>query len=794
MTIAFGSIGAKSSGGTTTVSVAYPASPGSGDIAICGRVGWLNSITFTDEAGWTPQGSATGGTGTSADAHTVGVRADTRELSGSETGSVTFDQGGTISGAMGVMARYTKDPAKGWSIANNGDADTSHGANRAFPGTVLDLAPGDVVVAIVATDTDTALTITSPTFTATGITFGTVTRRTPATAGVLTGVDGNVEIFDVDVVSGSGSVSVAFSFTTATSQCGAVQYVRLREVVVPGPSITAFTTADFTGTTTPKTITVTGAVTGDLILVQYGGDNFGNQVTAASVSTTGGSTGAWTEVNEDFGPSSNSGWVSNAWALVTADGTVTISLARTQSSGQVWGGQALLAHNHGGIGNVLHMANGSAETGSLTTSADSAVGGFGVEWDHLTVSQMIPAGAIDVHRTDAETAVSWYGAYWRAQAAGTRSYGIDTNSTANFVFTAIEILANTGGGTTPIGDELSISWDARSAVGASLISTWDLRAAVSDSLVGIWDVRALVNDQIALLWDAREVLGDTLALLYDVREALGDTLALLWDIRGAIGDDLVLSWDVIGPIAKELSLTWDIRSMLGDTLNLSWDARSVVSRDTVLIWDLRAALGDNLLVAWDVRSATGDVLVLSWDVRGAMGDSISLLWDTRSPIGQAVALLWDVQADTLFATKDLALLWNVSGPQGKDLSVVWDARALLGDNLGIVWDIRAMLNDSLALLWDARSVVGDTVALSWDVRATAGDNLALLWHISTLTGKELTVVWDVQSDVPEQMYVIVAEVLPRWRTGVYNRNNGVVERWQTEVVNRWRVEVLDENP
>lgn len=217
------------------------------------------------------------------------------------------------------------------------------------------------------------------------------------------------------------------------------------EIVAPqaGPKILPFETANWTATTTPRTITAVGALSADLMVAMYGGDNFGSQVTAATASTTGGTTGAWTEIAENFGPSSNSAWKSNAWANVTADGDVTASLARTQGSPQVWGGWAALLKNHGGIGNTAELTNGATETVSLTTSANSIVLALGIDWDDLTNVAMVPAGAHDVERVSG-TAVAWYAAFWVGQAAGTRNYGIATSSTANFVITLIEILAPIG--------------------------------------------------------------------------------------------------------------------------------------------------------------------------------------------------------------------------------------------------------------------------------------------------------------------------------------------------------------
>lgn len=232
MAISFGALGAKSAGGTLTISVAYPTGVTAGHIAVAGRSMWDTS-TATDETGWVMAADLTGGTGSTVDNHTTRARADTRVLDGAETGSVTFDQAGGLNGCIGVMARYASDVSGAtWSVVGATGDDATHGADRsATASTSISLGPGDMLVAVVATDTDTALAgFASPAFTASGITFDTTNRRTSG-AGVTTGADGNIELFDALVSSGSGTVAPTLAFTTTTSQCGPVAFVRLREIV-----------------------------------------------------------------------------------------------------------------------------------------------------------------------------------------------------------------------------------------------------------------------------------------------------------------------------------------------------------------------------------------------------------------------------------------------------------------------------------------------------------------------------------------------------------------------------------
>jgi len=228
--VEFVTLGAKSAGGTATVSVAYPASVATNYMAIAGRSAWDNAVTTAAEAGWDSHTDLLGGlVGTNiADSHQTRVALDIRNLIGNESGSVTFDQGGTAGGCIGEMIMYKSYTGLWLTETASGD-DNTHGANRAITASAsISLAPNDVVVAVVATDTDTNLaTFSAPAITAAGITFDTTTRRTTG-AGVTTGNDGNIEIFDARVLSGTATAAPAVAFTTGTNQCGPAAFIRLR--------------------------------------------------------------------------------------------------------------------------------------------------------------------------------------------------------------------------------------------------------------------------------------------------------------------------------------------------------------------------------------------------------------------------------------------------------------------------------------------------------------------------------------------------------------------------------------
>lgn len=264
--------GAKSAGGTTTVSIASPAGTASGQMLLAFRSAWVSGVSFTDETDWTSLGSLAGGTGSSADAHTGAIRGDRRLLSGSLAGPTVFDQtfGGGGSGCLGIMLSYENDGGS-WDIATATGDDATHGTNRSITssGTIA-LAVDDVVVVAVETDTDTDLaSFANQAITASGITFGSTTRRTSG-QGVNTGSDGNIEVFEATVTAGSGTVAVTLAFDTTTNQCGPGLFVRLREVsdavdIATDPVVIDTVVADTTVTPGELTIT-TDPVTLDVVV------------------------------------------------------------------------------------------------------------------------------------------------------------------------------------------------------------------------------------------------------------------------------------------------------------------------------------------------------------------------------------------------------------------------------------------------------------------------------------------------------------------------------------------------
>ena len=535
-------------------------------------------------------------------------------------------------------------------------------------------------------------------------TSATVTATDPASFGVTnshttiaTGADATGFCYSATRATAGATGNVSVDFNAAPLHWGIVVAAFTEAPPPAGPTITPFESS-WSTTTTPKDITVTGCLDGDLLVVLAGGDGglSGNAVTASTVTTNSGSTGIWADIDKNLPASGGAGWVHSAQTDVTADGDVVVRLARTQTgTARVWGGCVLRCRNHGGVGNHVRSAPSATETASLTTSQDSAVGMSAQDYDALGAVAISPSGSVEVERAQQGSGpdMTTYAAYWLGQAAGTRGYGIATSSTTNLHIIAVEILAASTG--TPVGKDLQAVWDTRAPIGDTVQAIWDTRAAVGDTLQAVWDVRSAVADTLGLVWHVRAALGDPLDLRWDVRAALGDPLQLVWNVQ-----------TLSTPVGKDLALVWNTRAVLGDPLQL--------------VWDTRAALGDTLQAIWNTRTAVGDPVSLVWNTRTAIGDPIDLRWDVRAALADTLQLIWNVQVIGLTAIgKDLGLLWNLKAPAGDDLQVLWDTRAILADILDLRWGIRTPVGKASQMVWHVRTVAGDTLTLVWDVDSQA---------------------------------------------------------------------------
>jgi hypothetical protein len=206
---------------------------------------------------------------------------------------------------------------------------------------------------------------------------------------------------------------------------------------MPGPTITA-TESVWNTATTPKSVVVVGCLTGDRLYAFAGGDD-ANSVTAATTTTTVGSTGAWTEPQE--GVDGLACWYHTATAIVTADGDVTVQIAATGAA-QAWGMFVLRARGSSGTGASGVTANSAIEVVNLTVEQDSVVGFASFDFDAGAVGTgWTPSGTETLVERSTPAGYTVHAAYWLGQAAGTRDYGSTGAAGSQLRCVAIEIKA-----------------------------------------------------------------------------------------------------------------------------------------------------------------------------------------------------------------------------------------------------------------------------------------------------------------------------------------------------------------
>lgn len=223
--------------GTTSISVAYPASSvAAGRIALIFAEGKLSTATWgTNPSGYTKIVDTTGGTGSNgADTGPVRIGVWYKILTGSESGSETVAlTGGTQ--VTAVMSVYSKT-ATNWvpPNANTGfvtGQDSSSGTNisAALGSWPTALRSGDWVVAAFASTADGngSAQLSSPTITQSGATFGTVTYRNRLSGS--DGNDGTIFTWDASVTTGNENAPT-IGATWAITNSGAGAAIRLREV------------------------------------------------------------------------------------------------------------------------------------------------------------------------------------------------------------------------------------------------------------------------------------------------------------------------------------------------------------------------------------------------------------------------------------------------------------------------------------------------------------------------------------------------------------------------------------
>lgn len=206
--------------GTTSVAVPYPEHS-VGEILLLLIGNKYNTATPATPSGWTSLGTLSGGTGTGTDVGSERITVFYKQVASLTTGtqSVTVTLGNST---IGQMVSVHKDSVDNWILDSDFGADNTANASWSATGSGIDLSSargGDIVLIASAMNTDAYL-YSSHAMSASGITFGDVTRTAEYRS--VTGTDMTLELVTARVSTGTQSnVAPTFTSTASGSTTGA---------------------------------------------------------------------------------------------------------------------------------------------------------------------------------------------------------------------------------------------------------------------------------------------------------------------------------------------------------------------------------------------------------------------------------------------------------------------------------------------------------------------------------------------------------------------------------------------
>lgn len=217
--------------GSTAPAPALPASPQAGDVHVLFIGCKPSAATINTPSGWTAIPNTNGTNGVVAngvDVGSVAVAAFYRRwVSGDANPTISITLGNV---ALAVIHRFR--PTTGFSIltpvGEKGSDNTSDTAFSCTMGSDIDIKIDDAVVGYSYIAGDSA-TFGTPTLSATGVTFGTVTEA-PATEGTTTtGNDAEASAMTAIPTAGRSSAAAVVGWTLSAAQTGMSNLIRVRE-------------------------------------------------------------------------------------------------------------------------------------------------------------------------------------------------------------------------------------------------------------------------------------------------------------------------------------------------------------------------------------------------------------------------------------------------------------------------------------------------------------------------------------------------------------------------------------
>jgi len=221
--------------GSTAPAPALPASPQAGDVHVLFIGCKPYTATINTPSGWTLITNTNGTNGTVAngtDVGSVAVAAFYRVWqSGDANPTISITSGNT---ALACIHRFR--PTAGSTIdtpvGEKGSDTTSGTGFSCTMGSDIGITAGDAVVGYSYLPGNNA-TFATPTLSATGVTFGTVTEN-PATEGATaTGLDCEASACTALPSAGPSSAAAVVGWTLSVAQTGMSNLIRIRETAAP---------------------------------------------------------------------------------------------------------------------------------------------------------------------------------------------------------------------------------------------------------------------------------------------------------------------------------------------------------------------------------------------------------------------------------------------------------------------------------------------------------------------------------------------------------------------------------
>jgi len=203
------------------------------------------------------------------------------------------------------------------------------------------------------------------------------------------------------------------------------------------PTLVGYTSGGFTGTTSPKTASVTVAVGDELVCV---GTTENNSTTLAT--PTGGTSITWTLKASLTGTNLAPVYI---WtAPVTSAQTFSVSVGRSSGTGETGMG-VFVWRNHNGVGaaNTATGTTGTPSVGLTTTADNSAIVTVNGDWETVDGSArtwLTINGSGPTNDTYAAGSSSYYVAHYSdAGATGAKTVGMSTPAGQHWQIAAVEI-------------------------------------------------------------------------------------------------------------------------------------------------------------------------------------------------------------------------------------------------------------------------------------------------------------------------------------------------------------------